>query len=317
MSLRKQYKRTLMGVGATLLMWAIFYNIFMVIVEALRVSLRSMLVETAFEVTVSIMHGAAYLGAFMIPAAFFKLFNGGKKPESMRFEIKLRADSPAWILGGIACGFAFSVVNGIFAGMISIPEADGLINEAAAYMKDYSLVLQFITIAIVPAFCEEFLFRGVILSNLMPYGKGLAIIVSSVLFGLMHGNFYQFLYTTAAGIILGTLYVVTDSIWCSILMHLVNNSWSVLQSAVFERLTEPMATTVWIMVEGVIFLVGLICVVYLVVRYGDRSPSKSLQTFGVARGLEPIDAVKGFFCPSVIIFITYAVFEAVARLMNT
>jgi membrane protease YdiL (CAAX protease family) len=289
----------------------------MVLVQSLNITLEQLLNETAFEVTSSLISGAAYLGAFMIPAAFFKMFCVGKQPEPKRFLVKLEGDSLAWILGGIACGFAFSVINGLFLSMINIPEAGGVINEAAVYMKDYSLVLQFITIAIVPAFCEEFLFRGVILSNLMPYGKGLAIIASSVLFGLMHGNFYQFLYTTAAGIILGTLYVVTDSIWAAILMHLVNNSWSVLQTAILERLNDPMATTVWLIVEGGIFLVGIVCIVYLVIKYSDKESIKKLQNVGIVRGLESSEAVKGFFCPTVVMFILYAVFEAVTRLIYT
>ena len=314
MNLRKQYRRTMTAVGATLLMWAIFYNLFMVLVQSVSIALRKLLIETAFEVTSSLLSGAAYLAAFMLPAAFFKLFCGSKRPEPMRFETKLSGDSLVWILGGIACGFAFSVINGIFSSMIGVPGASSVINEAAGYMQDYSLVLQFITIAIVPAFCEEFLFRGVILSNLMPYGKGLAIIVSSVFFGLMHGSFYQFLYTTAAGIILGTIYVVTDSIWASVLMHLINNSWSVLQSAVFERMSEPMANTVWLMIEGGIFLVGIVCIAYLVIKYSDKLTVKKLQNVGVARGLEPSEAVKGIFCPSVIVFISYALLEAMAKL---
>ena len=37
----------------------------------------------------------------------------------------------------------------------------------------------------VPALCEEFLFRGCILSNLLPYGKTTAILASAVLFSMI------------------------------------------------------------------------------------------------------------------------------------
>lgn len=311
MDLRKQYRKTLTAIGVTLLLWVVFFNLFMVVAEGIRVVLEGSLDEITLEIVASVLQGAAYLSAFMLPAVFFRIIMGGKKTEPMRLGIKLRGDSFVWIWGGIACAFAFATLNAMLMSFISVPDTDGIIKEAFYYVPNHSLVLQFITMALVPAFCEEFLFRGVILSNLMPYGKGLAIIVSSVFFGLMHGNFYQFLYTAAAGIMLGTIYVVTDSIWCPVLMHMINNALSVLQTAVFERFTDEAATTIWIIIEGVIFLVGIICVVYLVYKYGKKEDRERIKELGVARGIETGDALKGFFNPAVIGFIVYAILNGV------
>lgn len=313
MDLRKQYKRTLAVIGATLLLWAAFFSLFMEIVAGVRIFLMPLLNEIAAEIVASVLYDAAYLAAFMLPALFFKKFMGKTNTQPMRLSVNLKADSLAWIFGGIACGFAFATLNSMLMSFISVPETEAIIKEAE-YMSDHSLILQFITIALVPAFCEEFLFRGVILSNLMPYGKGLAIIVSSVFFGLMHGNFYQFLYTMAAGMVLGLLYVITDSIWCSVLMHMINNSLSLLQTAVFEKFTEPAAAILWIIAESILFLVGLICIVYLVLKYGKADKKEKLAELGVARGLETRDAVKGIFNPATVIFIGYAIFNAVASL---
>ena len=43
--------------------------------------------------------------------------------------------------------------------------------------------------AVVPLFVEEFLFRGVILSQFRKYGDVFAVIASALLFGLLHRNF--------------------------------------------------------------------------------------------------------------------------------
>ena len=312
MSLRKQYKRTMTAVGAVLILWVAFFKLFTLLPRMMSHLLSPLLNEVALEVTVSIVYGAAYMGAFMLSAFLFGL---ARKTEPMRLEIKLHGDSLAWIFGGIACLFVFSYLNGIFMNLISIPDTGDIIKEAHKYMADYSIVLQFITVAIVPAFCEEFLFRGVILSNLMPYGKGLAIIVSSVLFGLMHGNFYQFLYTMAAGMILGLLYVLTDSIWCSVLMHLINNSLSVLQLAIYERFAEEVAAKVWMMAEMTVFLIGIVSIAYLITKYGKRQKAEKYAELGTVREIDMNDTVKGFFNPAVIVFAVYSVAEAVMRLI--
>ena len=325
----KQYRNTMRVIGGVMLMWALFFMIFMVIVIGSELFDPSYPTNTLGEIIGSFVYDAAYLGAFMLPVAFFKLMLNGRRPEPMRFEVKLKRDTLAWIFGGVACIFAFSLLNNVIMNMIGVPTVSFL-EEAMGYTSDSGLVLQFISIALVPAFCEEFLFRGLILSNLMPYGKGAAIIISSVLFGLMHGNFYQFLYTTVAGVILGLVYVVTDSIWCSVLMHMINNSVSVIQTAVVERLTESASETVFMAVEGVIFLAGLVSIVYLIIKYGKKArvPERravsrfgdawetcaETEFFGISSGITHKELAKGFFSPTVILFIVYSMYSAVAVL---
>lgn len=327
--LKKQYRSTLLAVGGTMLLWALFFNIFFSGVLAADVILELVPNKGVVEIISSVIYDAAYLGAFMLPVAFFKLISRGRRVEPMRLEIKYSKYSWLWIIGGVTCAFAFSLLNGMVMSFVQLPDDGGIIKEATEYMSDQSLILQFITIALVPAFCEEFLFRGLILSNLMPYGKGLAIIISSVLFGLMHGNFYQFLYTTVAGIILGVIYVMTDSIWCSVLLHMINNSMSILQTALLERFTEEAASMIWLAIEGALFFAGLVCIVILVIKYGQRKSAgermagsvfgkafeeSEVYPSGVAEALTHRDVVRGFFNPAIIAFIAYALFNAVTVL---
>lgn len=92
----------------------------------------------------------------------------------------------------------------------------------------YGFILSFIATAIVPALVEEFACRGIILGLLRKFGDVFAIIASSIVFGLMHGNFDQIPFATIVGLILGYIYVKTESIWPGIVVHCINNSVSVL-----------------------------------------------------------------------------------------
>ena len=81
----------------------------------------------------------------------------------------------------------------------------------------------FMLVVIAPVF-EEFMFRGVILHALKPYGSGLSIFVSGILFGIFHGNFQQCFYTAAAGIALAYIANVTGSIFPTTVIHAIMNS---------------------------------------------------------------------------------------------
>jgi len=58
---------------------------------------------------------------------------------------------------------------------------------------------------------------------LEPYGCGMAIIISSVLFGLMHGSLYMLFYTTALGFALGYMRSATGSIFVTTILHAICN----------------------------------------------------------------------------------------------
>lgn len=76
---------------------------------------------------------------------------------------------------------------------------------------------------LAPVF-EEYWFRGVIQSSLAPYGNGFAILVSSLCFGMAHGNIHQFCYTVIVGICLGYVRYATGSIMPTMIMHAIFNS---------------------------------------------------------------------------------------------
>jgi membrane protease YdiL (CAAX protease family) len=135
---------------------------------------------------------------------------------------------------------------------------------------NYQVVLMLFTTAVVPAFVEEFLFRGLVLSNLLPYGRTTAIFASALLFGVMHQNVEQLLYATVAGLVLGYLYVKTRSIWVCVLLHFVNNFTSVLQTVLAERLSQMTANTVIGVMQGVIFAIGLLSAIIFLLRQPDR-----------------------------------------------
>ncbi len=95
------------------------------------------------------------------------------------------------------------------------------------------LYLIILNAAIIPAIFEELVFRGVICRGLrLNYSPVVAIIVSSLLFGVIHMNPWQLVSGFVIGLSLAWIYVKTDTLSLCIFVHFVNNLLYVLANSV-------------------------------------------------------------------------------------
>ena len=86
-------------------------------------------------------------------------------------------------------------------------------------------------VAVLPAIFEEFTHRGILMrgvANSLGYKK--AIIISSVMFGLMHLNVSQCFYAIFIGIIIGFVSSSSGSIFPAMILHFMNNFLNVYMS---------------------------------------------------------------------------------------
>jgi membrane protease YdiL (CAAX protease family) len=84
-------------------------------------------------------------------------------------------------------------------------------------------------VVVAAPFTEEVLFRGLILRGfLQRYSVTKSIWISALLFGLLHLNPWQFIYSTLLGLLLGWLYLHTRSLGLCIFGHAVNNGMTVV-----------------------------------------------------------------------------------------
>lgn len=153
----------------------------------------------------------------------------------------------------------------------SLQEADELtdISNAVAEMPHAGyLLFNLVIMVLIPAIARECFFRGVlqqVLINLSPRAPWLAIGLTSVLFGL---SFFQWQYifsVTLWGLLLGTVYYLTENLWLAILGHFIYRSAFIIQYYFYQRQwtdEDPYhpAETPWYM--GVICLVGIAAVTW-------------------------------------------------------
>ena len=143
------------------------------------------------------------------------------------------------------------------------------------------ILLYFVSSVILPAFVEEMVFRGYILHLLLPYGKTFAIIVSAVLFGLMHLYLPQLLYATAAGVLIGYFVVKSGSVWIGIFIHALNNLFAFLSDMAYVMLT-PFAYSVFsAMMQAGILSCGVVGALVLCRHYSGERRGLPLESGSV------------------------------------
>lgn len=155
-------------------------------------------------------------------------------------------------IGNIITGYMTAVFQGFGIEFVS-SETTSSLTAAPETLGEFLLNLLYV--AVFPAIFEEIAFRGVILQPLRKYGDWFAIGVSSVIFGLVHGNMTQMPFAIIAGIALGYTFVVTGSIWPSVIIHLFNNSLALVYSTVLTQLPEETA-----MIFSAVCVYGIIAV---------------------------------------------------------
>ncbi len=166
---------------------------------------------------------------FAIPLLLFTLFNKKKPKETFADcgfrKISLRTIFYA-ILLGIVLYFVNSFVADTFYSILTLfgYETLSTASQGAQTLNYQFLLKEFILSCVLPGFCEEFLHRGIMLNANKKYSNPkTCLIVSSLLFGLMHLNIRQFFYASILGLLMGIVTLASNSIFPAMIIHFMNN----------------------------------------------------------------------------------------------
>lgn len=127
-------------------------------------------------------------------------------------------------------------------------------------------------IGVVPAICEEIMFRSY-LHRLFEkaLGIGTAIFIAGLVFGLYHLRLTQLLPLAAIGMLLGWMTVRSGSVFPAMLMHFMHNSGTVVavytSPDLLEAADAEMMPPLWS------FFASLVLVGYLIYLYQRNTPA--------------------------------------------
>ncbi|MEQ8187405.1 MAG: ABC transporter permease subunit/CPBP intramembrane protease [Candidatus Eremiobacterota bacterium] len=171
--------------------------------------------------------------------------------------LRIRGFSIGTILIAILLGLSGMVVTMQISALQNVffpfPSAEKVLGPLLDVLKAKNgladFLIKFSMIALLPALCEETLFRGVLQSTLEKHLKNRlhAIIYTAVIFGMFHMSPYRFIPTMIIGLYLGYLAQRSKSIFPGMLVHAINNG---LVYIVIYFMPENDPGTKWLMEEG-------------------------------------------------------------------
>ena len=182
---------------------------------------------------------------------------------------------------GLLCFVINVAVSSLFSGIISFAGYRSPFGGGASDYSTWHFVLEAFLVAALPAFCEEFIHRGVLLQGIKHCGFKKAIVISALMFGLIHFNIQQFFYAFVVGMILGFVSVVSKNIFPAMIIHFVNNFISIyldyasvrgwfggdLLSNMQSMLTSNNMFAIFAITAGVMILVVLLLCLFIWLLY--------------------------------------------------
>lgn len=149
----------------------------------------------------------------------------------------LQPSLPLYILIQDKVLSAIPVVNKIYSLIKELYESIDryMLDIVSSYSVSEFLLVLFI-IAVTPAICEEFLFRGLILKNLeRVYSKAISIIACGVLFGLFHFQILNAIPLIGLGIYISLIVICSNSLYTGIICHFITNTYAAISVYIYGR----------------------------------------------------------------------------------
>ena len=148
-------------------------------------------------------------------------------------EFNISAPSPRHLIpsgvmgvGGYFIISAVTLIMGIIFPSLSNETDSALYDQVLKGMSPISVI---ITVVVVPAICEELIFRGFFFKRLTSVVKPFpAMLVSGVIFGAAHFDLYKLLPVSIMGVVFAYIAYKTGSFFMTALLHMVNNAVSVV-----------------------------------------------------------------------------------------
>ena len=236
----------------TIIVQIIIYNIFVYQISSANPGITSDMLTDMLDgrVTKSAMMINVIAGVIIIPVLSIILKNDKKSREEKSVIVKKEEYIYPFLAGIFMCLGCNWLID--MSGIINIFTG---FNEVADSLYGGSIIFEFIAMVIIAPLLEEILFRGIIFARLREYmSVKVAIVISALIFGIIHGNVVQGIYAFIIGICLAYIYERYNTLLAAVLFHMAANLMSVIMTE-----CEPV---VRLISKALVYnIIGVVCLV--------------------------------------------------------
>jgi hypothetical protein len=189
-------------------------------------------------------------------------------PQNAQSQKRTRVINAAWIIC-IAALIGTGLNNLIL--MSPLAEISAGFAEASSSFYGSTLVLELISSALLTPVLEELVYRGIIFARLKRMlGFVPAMLLSALIFAIMHFNLVQFLYALLFGMVLVVFMEKTGHLYGAVLGHITANALAVIRTETgFLDRTVDGSVQAWILSAGCL-IAGIVLIGWYVLRSISR-----------------------------------------------
>lgn len=221
---------------------------------------------------------------YLVPAAIYMSQARGMQKQNI---VKIKKWGLSLFAFVIVMAFVHQIamqsLTGLFSSWLSFSGASYRTSVLPMPTNSLENILAIFAIAIVPAVCEECLFRGAIFPSVRrEFGDGASIAITSIIFALMHGNLQALPSHLFAGFVLTLLCFRSKSLTMPIVYHFAYNAAANLCDVIpfMKRLLNYIGSTLALTasVTALLLLISFVLLYLLPIKgrgFKKRTPSLS------------------------------------------
>ncbi len=235
---------------------------------------------------------AQQIGLFLAPAILLAIVEGkkpsnfyGLKAPKAELLILVTVLSICWMpIMGLSNELNQKMVfpgflKGLESWMRAMEDNGAKATEAILQMKSISMLLvNLFVVAVVPAICEEFIFRGALQRVIfrLKSNPHIAIWLSAFIFSAIHFQFFGFLPRLLLGAAFGYIYFWTGSIWYAVFAHFLNNGYAVVVAFYLQANNKSISSANEITLPWYGYIISAILTLVLFKFLKDRTVEKAV-----------------------------------------
>lgn len=171
------------------------------------------------------------------------------------FSLPKKGTGLPMIFFAVGMSLAANVLGGMFTDVL---EFIGLRDTETVLSSDPTTgvllpIISVLASAALPALIEEFAIHGIVLGAMRPFGDRFAIVISSLMFGLMHGTVEQIPFAFVGSLAACFAIIRSGSIWVGVAAHFINN----FIACIIDIATAGVSEEVGAVVGSLLFVLAL------------------------------------------------------------
>lgn len=180
------------------------------------------------------------------------------------------------VLIGLICVVMLTPLANVFEGLLT-KWGYGSASIPLSLDNFWNFIFLFVTLGILAPASEEIIFRGVIFNGLKDKGAKFSVLISALLFMVMHLSINQCFYQFVMGVVLALLVLYTNSIVSSFVVHFINNAGVLLINYIIPSLNEVnYLSTVYIIAAIILFALAIVAL-YFCFKWLKKAGNKEVD----------------------------------------